>query len=796
MIASETPAGQDAFLESLTVNELRALPYLFEFWALPHQVAPEGDWRTWVVMGGRGAGKTRAGAEWVRNEVEGNLPGDPGRCKRIALVGETIDQVREVMIFGESGIMACTPPDRRPKWEAGRKRLVWPNGAVAEVYSAHNADSLRGPQFDAAWVDEIGCAAIDKGTNQPNRFLDPKSSESGLPKYSNGARDDLMQMQYLAAVSAHWNAPENNPVSAAYGGTMVEPTRMFVRAWDARPFPQFPGNRAVWSDGDNYARGHWLTGRVSARSLAAVIREVCASAGVTDVDVSEVFGVVRGYVEGGGESARAVLQPLLLSHGVDAIERNGTLVFRNRIGRISGEIAASDLAEGEDEALVRAVRDPDAEVAGRVRLNFIEADSDYPTLLARTGCAESEMSLVLTRGEGRGLVERWLAESRTARDTVSFALPPSSRAKAGDIVYLDQDGARGHFRLDRIEDGGVRLASGVRVEPGLYQRVPSEDDQVSTRPFIAPLPVWGQVLDLPAISASDDGAPWVAAAGSPWPGSVAVYVSADGETWEFEAELPRAAVMGTTLNDMASAAPGLWDRGAAIEVKFAYGALSSISEAAVFAGGNLALIGSPGGTDWEVFQFRDAELTGPSTWSLSHRLRGLRGTDGAMPGLWPSGSTVIVVDRALLQLPSLAAPRGVERFYRFGPAAQPVDHPAFVTVSHTALGVALKPYVPVHIGWVRDGVDDLRVDWTRQTRVDGDLWATGDVPLGEIREAYVVRVLLGGVVIRESEVTVASWIYTSADRLADGIVTPFTIEIAQLSDRFGPGHFGRIIVDV
>jgi len=106
-------------------------------------------------MGGRGAGKTRAGAEWVRSVVEGARPLDAGRCRRVALVGETIEQVREVMIFGDSGILACSPADRRPDWEASRKRLVWPNGAVATVHSAHDPEGLRGPQFDAAWVDEI-----------------------------------------------------------------------------------------------------------------------------------------------------------------------------------------------------------------------------------------------------------------------------------------------------------------------------------------------------------------------------------------------------------------------------------------------------------------------------------------------------------------------------------------------------------------------------------------------------------------------------------------------------------------
>jgi len=154
-LASRPQEEIEEFLTGLDRNALAALPYLFEFWALDHQLPPEGNWKTWVVMGGRGAGKTRAGAEWVRAQVEGARPADRGVARRVALVGETIEQVREVMVFGDSGIMACSPPDRRPKWEATRKRLVWENGAIAQLFSAHEPDALRGPQFDAAWVDEL-----------------------------------------------------------------------------------------------------------------------------------------------------------------------------------------------------------------------------------------------------------------------------------------------------------------------------------------------------------------------------------------------------------------------------------------------------------------------------------------------------------------------------------------------------------------------------------------------------------------------------------------------------------------
>jgi phage terminase large subunit-like protein len=139
----------------LSENALCALPYDFDIWALPHQRAPEGDWSTWVILGGRGAGKTRAGAEWVRGLVEGPQPHLPGICRRVALIGDTVDQVREVMIFGDSGILACSPADRRPKWNSTRKSLVWENGAEALVVSAQNPEALRGPQFEAAWLDEL-----------------------------------------------------------------------------------------------------------------------------------------------------------------------------------------------------------------------------------------------------------------------------------------------------------------------------------------------------------------------------------------------------------------------------------------------------------------------------------------------------------------------------------------------------------------------------------------------------------------------------------------------------------------
>ncbi|TQM94300.1 DNA-packaging protein [Roseinatronobacter monicus] len=154
-LASAPPATVTEFLDGLSDAALAALPWLFEFWAAPHQLPPDGAWRSWVCLGGRGAGKTRAGAEWVRAQVEGARPNDAGAARRVALVAETYDQARDVMVFGDSGILACSPPDRLPQWEATKRRLVWPNGAIAQCFSASDPEALRGPQFDAAWCDEL-----------------------------------------------------------------------------------------------------------------------------------------------------------------------------------------------------------------------------------------------------------------------------------------------------------------------------------------------------------------------------------------------------------------------------------------------------------------------------------------------------------------------------------------------------------------------------------------------------------------------------------------------------------------
>jgi phage terminase large subunit-like protein len=118
--------------------------------ARPEQLAPEGNWRIWLILAGRAFGKTLAGANWVHELIQS------GKYGRVALVGPTVSDLRDTMIEGISGILSTAPNWNRPTYEPSRRRLTWPNGAIATCYSSEEPERLRGPNHDAAWCDELG----------------------------------------------------------------------------------------------------------------------------------------------------------------------------------------------------------------------------------------------------------------------------------------------------------------------------------------------------------------------------------------------------------------------------------------------------------------------------------------------------------------------------------------------------------------------------------------------------------------------------------------------------------------
>ena len=146
---SQRAACLDTIMRDLHRRESMELKYAWSLHARDSQMPPEGDWDTWLILAGRGFGKTRTGAEWVRDQVESRA------AHRIALVARTLPEAQSIMIEGESGLLNICPPSNKPTYEPSKRKLTWPSGAFALAFSSHEPDQLRGPQFDAAWCDEL-----------------------------------------------------------------------------------------------------------------------------------------------------------------------------------------------------------------------------------------------------------------------------------------------------------------------------------------------------------------------------------------------------------------------------------------------------------------------------------------------------------------------------------------------------------------------------------------------------------------------------------------------------------------
>ena len=658
------------------------------------------------------------------------------------------------------------------------------------------------PLSKPIWFTEFGCAATDKGTNQPNKFVDPKSSESQLPYYSNGSRDDFIQMQYLRAIHDYFSDSANNPMSSEYDGRMIDVDRMHVWAWDARPYPFFPGNRDLWSDGDNYARGHWLNGRSTNRSLASVVSEICTRSGVTRFDVSRLYGVVRGYTVQDAGSARAALQPLMLAYGFEAIEQEGILVFQNRDGRATHVITEDHLAiDQEQDRSIAFMRGSAAEIAGRVQLSYVSADGNFDVVASEAvhpddttiGISQSEAPIALTRNEGRQTVSRWIEEVRMGRDTAQFALPPSSiNVGAGDIVSIDMADHQGRYRIDRIEESGLRLVESTRIDAEMYEPQTTLDEDLVIQPYAASIPVEMMFLDLPLLTGDEvPTAPHVAASSDPWSGNVALYGAAQDSDYTLQKLLSQRAAIGLTTSELVAGPIGIWDRQAGLTVELIAGELSATTKEALLAGGNTLAIGDGSAGGWEVMQFQDAVPVAAGRYALAGLLRGQAGTRTMIPAVWPEGSHVVLLDGVPGQIELPAAARGTTRHFRYGPADSPMSASNYQYETHVFQGNGLRPYPVAHLRTAVQGAD-LQVRWIRCTRIDGDVWADDDVPLGEETEVYVLRVVQDGTVLRQELLSSPSWTYQAVDILAETGGEPFRVEVAQSSARYGAGPFRSV----
>ncbi len=642
---------------------------------------------------------------------------------------------------------------------------------------------------------ELGCPAVDRGTNQPNVFYDPKSSESALPYHSRGWPDAALQRRYLEAMLGYWGDAANNPVSSVTGEPMLDMAEAAVWTWDVRPYPDFPARDDIWSDAPNWQTGHWLTGRLGAVTLGALVRDLYRAAGLadSDVDVSELSDIVPGFTVAALESPRASIAVLARHFGFDAVESGGQIVFRVRGGAATATVTPDDLVAGGSGEVMELTRGQETELPRALKWQLVRADEEYDTATVEARrstvqaarIASETFPLAVELEEADRRCRRALMEAWVGRETLTAKLPPSLlRLDPGDVIGLEHDGRQVDYRITRIADAGARAIEGVRADAALYDLPPGE-------PRTAALPsptVFGPaevaLMDLPQLS--DDvpaHRPYAAMFADPWYGTGAVWWSADTSGFALLDTVAAPAMIGTLAADLPAGPLWRFDRGSELLVDLPSGTLTSVTDTELLNGANVLAVESASGV-WEVLQFGQAELVASGQYRLTRLLRGRRGTEDAMGDPAPAGAKVVILDDTLQPLSIAEADLGIPRNWRIGPGNAAATDAIMQAISFTPAGRGLMPFAPSQPRMRREAGGDLAIRWLRRDRaLSADSWVLTDVPMSEASEAYELEILNAGTVVRTvTDLTTPAFTYTAAMQATDfgATVTSLDIRIFQL----------------
>ncbi|MCJ2033286.1 glycoside hydrolase/phage tail family protein [Methylobacterium sp. J-068] len=703
-------------------------------------------------------------------------------------------------------------------WIHRAKDLVawWSNPHVEREGGVETRATAWVPRGKPIWLTEIGVPAVDKGTNGPNVFPDPKSSEDAAPPHSRGTRDDLIQARGLAAILARFDPglpgfeADHNPVSPLYGGTMVPADAIFVWAWDARPYPAFPDFDTVWSDAGNWPVGHWITGRIEGLELDRLIAAILSDLGIGVPAAITADAFLDGYVIDRPMSARAALEPLAQLYGLDVSALAGTLSVQGPRREVPRVIEADDLAlvRPEDAPLTR-VRAEEAELPRSIEIGFTDGQSaEYrragAAAIRPTGArrreTRMEAAIVTRRDCAEALAEAALDAALAARDTARFRLSPRRIDLApGDLLALP--GERLPHRIMRIADSPQGRDLETRGVP-LHGRAPRPTDRAEARPRRAPPtlagPPFAVALDLPADRGTPTPLQVLAVTADPWPGAVAVW-RAEGEAAPLSPTgfVDHPACLGETLTALPPGPLWRFDRNARLDVRLRQaGALGAIDERAALAGGNLfALRGADGAI--ELFSAAGITLIGPETFRLTRLLRGLAGGEAQAERAAPAGSLIVRLDAAVVPLVERLDEAGRAFRYRVGPAERDPADPAFVALTARAGLEAFRPLRPVHLRARREP-EGVRLTWIRRARRDGDSWDLAEIPLEEA-ESYVVEVFSAdGTRLRVLTAEGPNLLYAKGDETADfgGPQERLDFGVAQVGALAGRGPATRTRVPV
>lgn len=680
----------------------------------------------------------------------------------------------------------------------------WSNTHTNRINGEVQAETTQWvPYSKPFFFTELGCPAIDKGANQPNVFFDRKSTQSAVPYFSSGGRDDLIQRRFLEAHYEFWSDLENNPNSDQYNGQMVDVSSIAPWAWDARPFPWFPVNKSTWSDGENWHVGHWLTGRLGGCSLQDLVIIILEEFGCKNYEV-QLDGIVDGYVIPNQSSARAVLEPLLELHNVRVVEKAGTIVFKQTSYADIVHLAPDSLVQEGDAPLKINKRLNELELPAEAVLSHLSILDEYEETKTKSrrldGGSERQISLqapvALSQPTALQLVETRLREDWISRNECRITHSTQQlNISPGDIIKLpEQDN---HYWEVMGSEGGLKRNLTLRSIanfPKLSPQITSTGlEEIRVGLFGRPEVL---ILDLPLLKSSDRvrDLTHVAIAAKPWAGNYAIFSSPQEDGYKLRAGVEVQANIGRLLKPLSPGAIGLWDKRNIIEVSLPFGSLESSTRTGVLNGSNiLAVESKEGGV--EILQFANAELQDNGTWKLSHLLRAQLGSEQEMFLGADVGARVVILDETVVPIEVSEQEIGVQQNWRIGPAAELLTSDAYVSISTVNNSQSKKMLSPVHLRLSQTVDGSIDFSWVRRGRFDADNWDNAEIPMDAGMEQYILKLAdSNGITVREITTQVPEYAYSKDMRITDfnSLETSFYASVAQISDNGRAGSFTKI----
>lgn len=556
-------------------------------------------------------------------------------------------------------------------------------------------------------------------------------------------------------------------------------------------------------------------------SIATIVRRICIHCGLSedDIDVSDLEDrFVKGYQITHPMDGRSAINPLRSIGFFDAVESGGILKFPVRGKSTVRTLTAEDMGAhefGSDvPALVTTKKAQDVDLPRQLFVQYRDPDRDYengeqpsPTRLITDAVNDVYVDVVASIDvtQAAQCAEVLWADMWASRWAHTIALDVSqTELEPTDCFLVPIDGRLERLRMVEVQDSAIvlRQMQLVRDDDGSYVSA-----AIGEAPQAPPggMKIYAQttltILDLPPLRATDDEAGVYAAvrqavSGATW-GGAQIYTSADaGASWNAGPSIIGAATVGTLVAPFGDGETTVWDDETVIELDVLNGSLASAPDEDVYEGANVIAIGADG--RWEVLQFGTAVQTGPTTWEISHLLRGRRGTEHNMLSSQAGDTWVLVSGAGVARIALPASTIGTSITYR--PVTLGTQFASASDTAFTGHGQALVPFSPVSIeGAVDSGTDDILITWIRRDRLGEELPDGSEIAMSDPPESYEVDILDGNSpssVARTLSSNTQSVTYTLAQQTADfgGPASSLQVRIYQISPTVGRGTPGEATI--